>query len=116
MNYAASLNLAGSGCVKTLSHTNENIQDEYNYEFYMNSGNDLTSHSLTTQDNSFRYFTLDDTDDNYFMNSKLIKIASNNCSIKPDLDNTVRKYFMRQLFLQAKLPTERALRSDILLI
>ncbi len=111
MNCATPLNLHNSEYVKALSRNKENIQDEYNYEFYMNSAKDLASHLPTNPDNSFCCITINDSDEN---NS--IKIASDNYSIEPDIDNTVKENFTKQLISQAKLPAERALRSDILLI
>ncbi len=116
MNYAASLNIANLENGDTLSYNNENIQDEYNYEYYIHIDDGVPSHALETNINSLHCIILNDIDDNYSRNSELTKPVSDDYSIKSDLDKSVRKYFINQLISQAKLPTEKALRFDILLI
>ena len=114
MSYAASLNTEKSGSEKIFPSNNENIQDEYNYEFYSHSHDGVTSHTPVTGNSSSDSIILSDADDNY-NNSELAELTS--CSYsKTGLENVDRKYFIIQLVSKGKLPTEKALRSEILLI
>ena len=113
MSYAASLNTEKSGSEKIFPSNNENIQDEYNYEYYSHS-HDGMSHTPVTGNSSSDSIILSDADDNY-NNSELAELTS--CSYsKTGLENVDRKYFIIQLVSKGKLPTEKALRSEILLI
>lgn len=116
MNYAASLNLLNSGNEKTLISNNENIQDEYNYDFYMHSDKNVPSHTLTIDNNFSYYIILSDSDEYYYRINILGKSTSNQYYVETELKNLTRKYFVLQEISKTKLPTERALRSDVLLI
>jgi len=116
MSYSDSSNYAATENGKVFSSNNENIQDEYNYDYYMHSDNDSPSHTLATKKSSVHRIILNDTEDSFSINGELTKSISSDCTINLNLENTFIKYLIKQLTSQSNVPTERALRSDILLI
>ena len=116
MSYAASLNTGKSDSEKRVSSNSENIQDEYNYEFYTHSGKGQPFHTLRVDKNNLLYITLDDPDKNFNRYSKLTKLVFDDHFAKTDFNNSARKYFILQVILKTEIPTEISLRSDVLLI
>ena len=116
MSYAASLNTEKSDREKIASINNENIQDEYNYGFYMHSDRSQPFHSLRVDQNNLQYVTLDDPDKEFNKYSGLTKLVFDDYSAKSDFSSSAKEYFILYVNLKTEIPTKIALRSDVLLI
>ena len=101
---------------KILTSNNETLQNEYNYDYFSSTGVNLPVRSLKTENHYSRRFILDNMDENSGGNRKLTRNESDYYSAGFNLENSIKNIFIKQLISPTKLPTEKTLRSVILLI
>ena len=116
MGYATSLNIENSTSERIISYENENIQEFGNFEFFGTSNTNLPARNPNIDRLNFHYFISWDLDDEFYTNSEKTNLLCDNLSTKSGLNGLARKYFVTQIISNNILPTQRALRSDILLI
>ncbi len=116
MSFSAPLTIENSSIQKTISCNNENIHETNNIESSKTANSDLPGGDTRIDNNYLHCVTLMDFDDNFSRHSELTNQVCDNFSIKFDSNRLVSKYFIQQIISKAKLPTEKALRSDTLLI
>ena len=116
MGYATSLNIENSTSERIISYENENIQECGNFEFFGTSNTNLPARNPNIDRLNFHYFISWDLDDEFYTNSEKTNLLCDNLSTKSGLKGLARKYFVTQIISNNILPTQRALRSDILLI
>ena len=116
MGYATSLNIQNSTSERIVSYQNEDIQECGNFEFSETSNANLPVRNPNIDGLDIHYFISWDLDDEFNINSEKTNLLCGNHSTKSGLNRLARKYFVIQIISKNILPTQRALRSDILLI
>jgi hypothetical protein len=116
MGYSASLNIENSSSNKIISGGNENIKECGNIEFSETANSNLPVRNPNIDSQCIHYFIFWDLDDEFNNNNEHTKPLCDNLSTKAELNGLTRKYFVIQIISKNILPTQRALRSDVLLI
>jgi hypothetical protein len=116
MSYSASLNIENSTSEKIISCENENIKECGNFEFSKTANSNLPVHNPSIDSQGFHYYIFWDLDDEFANNYEHTKLLCDNLSTKSELNDLARQYFLIHIFPQNLLPTQKALRSEILLI
>lgn len=101
---------------KIIGGNGETLQDEYNYDYYVSNDINLPFHALKTANHYSHKFILDFGDENIDNGREPAAIVSGLVSNQIVPEYNAGLNFIRQLILQTKSPTEKALRSDVLLI
>jgi hypothetical protein len=114
MGYSASLNIENSTSERVISYKSVNIQECGNFKL-SETANLPGSNPKIDYLNS-NYFIFWDLDDEFSINSEHSNLLCDNLSTKSELNGLTRNYFVIQLISKNILPTQRALRSDVLLI
>lgn len=116
MGYATSLNIKNSTSERIVTYENENIQECSNVEFSGTANANLPIRTSNIDSLNIHYFISWDLDDEFNSNIEKTNLLCDNLSTKSGLNELARKYFVIQIISNDILPTQRALRSDILLI
>ena len=116
MAYATSLNIKNSTSERIVSYENENIQECSNFEFSGTANANIPVRNPNIDSFNTHYFISWGLDDEFNINSEKTNLLCDNLSTKSKLNGLARTYFVIQLISKNILPTQRALRSDILLI
>jgi hypothetical protein len=116
MSYSASLNIENSTSNKIISGGNENIKECSNIEFSETAYPNLPERNPSIGSQCIHYFIFWDLDDEFNNNNEYSKLLCDNLLTKSELNGLTRKYFVIQINSKNILPTQRALRSDVLLI
>lgn len=105
-----------SGKIFTSSHVT--FSDEYNCDYFTTGNPGSPLHSIKKTGHNNHKCTLDNFEEDLDISRGFpgtITVIDNNF-VNFDSDKTTRNIFIKQLELETKVPTEKALRSDILII
>jgi hypothetical protein len=116
MGFTATVEGLNNQGEKILTSNNETLQNEYNYDYFISNNVNLPAHSLKTENHYSHKFTLDNIDEISSSNRELTCTESDYYSVRFNLENSTRNIFNKQLIIDTKYPTDKALRSDILII
>ena len=116
MGFTVSVKSVNNQGEKILTSNNETIQNEYNYDYFISGNVNLPARSLKTENHYSHMFTLDNMSENSGGNRKMAGNESDYYSVRFNLENSTKNILIKQLIPPTKLPTERTLRSVILLI
>ena len=116
MTYSASLRIINSVERKAVFSNSENLRETDNFDF-----RSITKKNLPSPDKDTHYIDeqcslLNDYDKDINSDSGQSNLICDNLSINLDQKILAKKYFIIQLISKEKSPTERTLRSEILLI
>ncbi|MGA7836492.1 MAG: hypothetical protein WB996_00870 [Ignavibacteriaceae bacterium] len=101
---------------KVLASNKETLQDEYNCDYFDTDNVSFPVHSVKRHIYYNLKFTLDDVDEKLDLNKVAFNTVSDDNFIQVDFDNFTRNILNKELIIDTKYPTEKALRSDILII
>lgn len=106
-----------NSCAENLmGGSGETLQNEYDYDYYILNDINLPFHALKTANHYSHRFTIENGSENIDGSREPVRIETGLISNQIGLENNARLNFIRQLILKTKSPTEKALRSDVLLI
>ena len=116
MGYATSLNIENSTSIRIISFENENIQEGDNFKLSERANANLPVRNPNKESLDIQYFISWDLNDGFSTNSEQTNLLCDNLLTKSELNGLARKHFVIQIVPNEILPTQIALRSDILLI
>jgi len=116
IGFTTSVKSVNTKSEKVLSSNKETMQDEYNCDYFDTDNFRLPVHSVKRHIHYSHKFTLDGVDENLDSNEGAFNTVSENNFIQVDFDDFIKNILNKQLILDTKYPTEKALRSDILII
>jgi hypothetical protein len=114
MGYSASLNIENSTNERAISYISVNIQECGSFK--LSETANLPGSNPNIDNFNSNYFIFWDLDDEFSSNSEHSKLLCDSLSTKSEHNGLTRNYFVIQLISKNILPTQRALRSDLLLI